>query len=307
EVGYEDDNIFWEETLENQKRTDIHCKDDVGDFVVVFEFKKPSVDNLEEHENQLKERYVLPYKVDYGVLYNGLELIFYKRQGNTMERIFRASTDDISNDRLNQIVSAIRKPDRSTTELDNVTEYMEKYQDEEDRLMLTNDIAREYFYENFQLDGDSVFGKLVVNTIRLFDDRKGESEFLESAYQFWKRSYAKELNKSQVPEDWEPLFDEAGISVGSKEDRYKFTFCLETAYALFTRLILTKSAEDYDFPGRGFSGILSRELNEDVWKRQNRNIPQPAYGNMSLKIIREMEKKLISSVFEEDIFYWWTE
>lgn len=305
ELGYEEENISWEATLENQKRTDVHVKDDVGGFVAVFECKKPSVDiTANEHERQLRERYVLPYKVDYGILYNGIELIFYKRQGHSMDRVFRVSADELDDQQLNQLVSALHKPDRSTTDLDSVTTYMDKYRDEADRLMLTDDVAREYFYENFQLDEDSVFGRLVVNTIKLFEDRHGKSDFLESAYQFWKRSYAKELNKKQIPDEWKPLFKQAGISAGKKEDRFKFTFCLETSYALFTRLILTKSAEDYDFPGAGFSDILRRQLEGAAWEGQ---IPQPGYGNMSLKIIRDMEAKLISSVFEEDIFYWWTE
>jgi len=304
ELGYEEDDISWEETLENQKRTDVHVKDDVGDFVAMFECKRPSVDITEdEHEQQLRERYVLPYKVDYGILYNGIELILYKRRGTEMTHEIRVSVDKLES-RLDYIVTAIRKPDRTTTELDNVTGYMDKYDDVDERLQLTDSIAREYFYENFQLDVDSVFGRLVVNTVRLFEDRHGKSDFLESVYQFWKRSYAKELTKSQVPDDWKSLFDEAGISTGSKEDRHTFMFCLETSYALFTRLILTKSAEDYDFPGDGFSAILRRQLEGAAWDGQ---IPQPGYGNMSLKIIREMEGKLISSVFEEDIFYWWTE
>lgn len=304
ELGYNSENIYWEEELGNQKRTDITCKDDIGDFVVVFEFKKPSIDNLEAHESQLRERYVLPYKSDYGILYNGLKFIFYERNGRELNEIFRASAQDLSGDKLDKVFQKIKKPDRSTTNLDEVVEYMEEYRDRDERLSLENRVARQYFYENFQLEEASVFGDLVVNTIRLFKDRQDESKFLRSAYEFWKNSYAKGLNKSQIPDGWKPLFDQSGLSTGSQEDRYIFTFCLETAYATFTRLILTKSAEDYGFPGAGFSSILRRKLEESAW---NGNVPQPGYANMSLEIIREMKGKLISSVFEEDIFYWWTE
>lgn len=304
ELRYTDENIYWEEGLENQKRTDITCKDDIGDFNVVFEFKKPSEDNLASHKSQLKNRYVVPYKAKYGVLYNGLKLIFYERQGNELNEVFRSSTNELEGNYLDGMFRRIKKPDRATTNLDEVVDYMEEYQDPEERLSLENQIAREYFYENFQLEEDSVFGNFVVNTVKLFNDRRDKSKFLRSAYQFWKRSYAKELNKSQIPDEWEPLFDKAGLSTGTKEDRLIFTFCLETAYATFTRLILTKSAEDYGFPGDGFSTILRRQLEDSAW---DGGVPQSGYANMSLKIIREMQGKLISSVFEEDIFYWWTE
>jgi len=83
------------------------------------------------------------------------------------------------------------------------------------------------------------------------------------------------------------------------------TFCLETAFALFMRLILTKACEDFNFPDARFSDFLENEIKKA--SRSNKDIAQSSYPKIAMEIIRDMQEKLITSVFEEDIFYWWTE
>jgi type I restriction-modification system DNA methylase subunit len=242
-----------------------------------------------------------PLKADYGMLYNGLEIIFFERVGNDYERLFKTSAENVSEEDLNKIVGLLEKPNYDTTDINKVSSYFEQFDDENERLSLVEEAAREHFFQNFQLNENSEFGNLLINTIKLFEEQKGSSTFLDSAYDFWKQSYAKK--PESVPAEWKPLMKEAGLSQG-KKDLYKFMFCLETAYAVFARLILAKSGEDYGFPDVEFREFIETE----VKRASKRNdINQSSYAKITQELIKNMQWRLVSSVFEEDIFYWWTE
>jgi len=51
--------------------------------------------------------------------------------------------------------------------------------------------------------------------------------------------------------------DKVGLEMND-ENLFKFMFCLESAYSLFTRLILAKACEDYKLPDIDFSGFKIR-------------------------------------------------
>ena len=300
-LGFEEEDIKVEETIKERKQTDIHCVDEYGNVVIVVEFKRPSETNLEKHRPQLWKRYMKPLKADYGILYNGLELIFYERIRDDYNEIFRTETEQISEERLKKLIQYLEKPEYETTDIDKVSKYFSKFDREEEMLSLKEEASREHFFQNFQLKENSEFGKLLANTIQLFEELKGKNTFLDSAYDFWKQSYAKK--PESVPDDWKPLMEKAGISK-KKEDLYKFMFCLETTYAIFARLILAKSGEDYGFPDIEFRQFIENEIKRASYRG---DISQASYAKITRELIRNMKRKLVSSVFEEDIFYWWTE
>ena len=91
----------------------------------------------------------------------------------------------------------------------------------------------------------------------LFDFELERSKFLKSAYNFWKVSYAKKPEK--VPENWRRIMDKVGLEMND-ENLFKFMFCLESAYSLFTRLILAKACEDYKLPDIDFSGFIKNQI-----------------------------------------------
>lgn len=306
-LGYEKNDIFFEERIATGKRTDIHCTDEFGDIVFVIEFKKPGVDDLGYFEDDLKEKYVDELKADYGLLYNGRELIFYERQQKRLLRRndISGGMSEIDEEMVSEGIRLLSKPDYGTTKIDNVLTYIDKFKPAEERLSLDTETSRGHFYESFRLKEDSLFSELVSSIINLFEQSRETSRFTKSAYEFWKRSYAKSLTKSQVPDHWAHVFEKAGLSPGKKEDRYLMTFALETAFALFMRLILTKSCEDYGFPDAHFSDLLENEVRRA--SRSDVDIAQSSYPKIATQIIRDMQEKLIASVFEEDIFYWWTE
>ncbi|MCJ7479055.1 MAG: N-6 DNA methylase, partial [Candidatus Nanohaloarchaeota archaeon QJJ-7] len=291
-----------EKTVKKGKRTDIHCTDDYGNVRFVVEFKKPSVQNLSQHKDQLWKRYMKPLRADYGILYNGLELIFYERVGDTAERQFKIQGDELGDEDVRELVGLLQKPEYDTQDIERVADYFEKFEDPQERLELVEEASREHFFQNFRLKEDSDFGNLLSSTIELFNYlQDNDNQFLQSAYDFWKRSYAKSPDK--VPDDWKPLMEEAGLG-DSEEDLYQFMFCLETAYAVFARLILAKSAEDYDFPDVRFKDFIEKEVRDASHRG---DIAQSAWASVTQKLIGDLRKRLVSSVFEEDIFYWWTE
>ncbi len=305
--GYLKNEVFYEERLVSGKRTDIHCTDEFGDVIFVIEFKKPSVENLDSFENDLWEKYVKPLKAKYGLLYNGNELIFYERQRNRLIRNNKISNSVENFDEIliSDLLNHLKKPDYGTTLIKNVKNYLEKFTDPDERLALEEEISREHFYESFRLCEGSIFSSLVCSIIDLFKDEREKLTFTESAYNFWKKSYAKSLTKDQVPNNWRPIFKETGLLISKEEDRYIVSFCLETAFALFMRLILTKACEDFGFPDASFSDFLENEIKKA--SRSNKDIAQSSYPKIAMEIVRDMQEKLIASVFEEDIFYWWTE
>jgi hypothetical protein len=240
------------------KRSDIVCLDDYGNVVFVVEFKKPSDSvELKEHFDQLWDRYVKPLRADFGALINGYELILYRRIGENNKLELHVNLSEISDKDCELILRLLKKPDYELTKVKDIINYMNKFSAPESRVFLTSDAAREHFFENFKLEEGSIFGELLKKMIKLFDYEYSRSKFLISAYDFWRKSYAKKPDK--IPESWKKLLKGAGMSTG-EEDLYKFMFCLETTYALFTRLILAKACEDYSFQGIDFSEFIETEI-----------------------------------------------
>lgn len=303
DLGYQEEDIHVETTVKGQKRTDIHVTDDYGNVILVIEFKKPNVRYLEEHFDQLWHRYMKPLKAKYGILYNGFELSFYERIRNNYEKMFGINILDLTSENISKIVKNIQKPEYDLTQITVVSEYLKEFEYSEEKLNLKDDASREHFFANFKLKKDSSFGDLLKSTIDLFNnmESKGEFGFFKSAYDFWKISYAKKPDKT--PKNWKPIMNECGLKSNQK-DLYKFMFCLETTYALFTRLILAKSAEDYQFADIRFVNFIETKIKDASFRG---DIPLASWAKITQDMISDMRSKLVSSVFEEDIFYWWTE
>ena len=178
--------------------------------------------------------------------------------------------------------------------------YFNKFSDQNERRALNTELARELFYKDFMLEEKTAFSGVVQGIIQLFDYQYGKSKFLTSAYDFWLKSYAKKPDK--IPKAWVNLLKDFGLS-NSRDDLNKFMFCLETSYALFTRLILAKACEDYNFPHIDFSEFMNTIR---AYSRRG-DIPLTAWGMLITKWIENLRESLVESIFEEDIFYWWTD
>ena len=96
--------------------------------------------------------------------------------------------------------------------------------------------------------------------------------------------------------------DKVGLEVNDDENLFKFMFCLESAYSLFTRLILAKACEDYKLPDIDFSGFIKNQIRNISFRG---DISLLAWAITTRDLIKSMKQKLVKSVFEGDIFYWW--
>jgi len=155
---------------------------------------------LEQDFAQLWERYVKPLRARYGVLTDGLELLVYERINSNSEEKLRLNLGEISIAQCEEIYDWLKKPGIKRTKINEVLRYFERFDNLEERINLSSEIAQRHFFDSFELKEGSIFADLVQKTIGLFNSELERSKFLKSAYNFWKVSYAKKPEK--VPENW---------------------------------------------------------------------------------------------------------
>ncbi|MFQ6121174.1 MAG: N-6 DNA methylase, partial [Methanosarcinales archaeon] len=177
-----------------------------------------------------------------------------------------------------------------------------EFQTKESRVNLSTETSQKHFFDNFELEVDSVFGNLLYSTINLFNCKYGVSPFLTGAYDFWKKSYG--IRPKDIPQKWKKIFENIGLNQYDTSDLCKFMFCLETSYAFFTHLVLIKACADYRFTGVDLFTFIKNEIENSS---RGNEIPIVSWATLSVKLIDTMQVRLIKSVFEEDVFYWWTD
>ena len=299
-LGYEGElkDVRFEKGVRG-KRSDLLAFDDYQNVVFVVEFKRPNEIDLEQDFAQLWERYVKPLRARYGVLTDGLELLIYEQINSNWERKLRVNLDEVTLSQCEELSELLKKPSIERTKINEVLRYFERFDKPEERVNLSSEIAQQHFFDSFELKEDSIFVNLVQKTIGLFDFELERSKFLKSAYNFWRISYAKKPER--VPENWRRIMDEIGLET-NEENLFKFMFCLESAYSLFTRLILAKACEDYKLPDIDFSGFIKNQIRNISFRG---DISLMAWAITTRDLIESMKQKLVKSVFEGDIFYWW--
>lgn len=302
-LGYEGDDVRYERAgVKGKKRTDLECFDDYRATRVVIEFKKPSDKKpLLTYEKKLWEDYVSPLRANYGVLYNGTELILFERVGANLSLKLHRKVEELTDAEARMVSDSLAKPVYRFEKLREVASYMRSHSAQQERRDLFGERVRSLFLEDFSLNDTSRFGKLLERTIQLFDHLYDESSFVSSAYDFWQRSYARKPEK--VPSNWRPILKSLGMSTKSS-DLDRFMFCLETAYALFTRLIVAKTAEDYEFPEVNLFTFLQADMQTREYKGE---ITAVGWGISLVGLMDRLRYDIVESIFEEDIFYWWTD
>jgi hypothetical protein len=299
-LGYEGElkDIRFEKGIRG-KRSDLLAFDDYQNVIFVVEFKRPTEIDVERDFAQLWERYVKPLRARYGVLTDGLELLIYERINSNWEQKLHVNLGVVALSQCEELSEWLKKPEIKRTRIEEVLRYFERFDKHEERVNLSSEIAQQHFFDSFELKGDSIFVNLLQKTIGLFDFELERSKFLKSAYNFWRISYAKKPEK--VPENWRRIMDKIGLET-NEENLFKFMFCLESAYSLFTRLILAKACEDYKLPYIEFSKFIKTEIERTSYRG---DITLLAWAVTTKNLIESMKQKLVKSVFEGDIFYWW--
>lgn len=280
-------------------RPDYFAKDKYGNTIFVVEFKKPSRDDdLASHKNQLWEQYVIPLRAKFGILTDGEELILYERVGrNRSDRKYRVQLDSVTDDQMADL-RQLDKPEYAFT----TTTEVESYFNTADMISVgelvdEEPVGRNEFLDTFRLERNTLFYEMLEQTYELIeyylDD--GDSTFPEDAFEFWQSYYASDPNWYDLPEEWREI-------AGSASNKHKVMFAVETVQSILGRLMLAKACEDYDFPGVS----ISDHVEEETINFRGR-IPPISHIHMGQGLMERMREELVESVFEQDIYYWWTE
>lgn len=290
ELGYKGAgyDLRSEFTLPDNRRPDYVTLDQNESVTAVYEFKTVSSD-LAPHENQLFH-YVNELKADYGVLTNGTEIRLYN--GDTHDLILAISSADASTSDAADLISALQKPEWDITNPQSVDRFLDNL----DEVELDGELGQEHFFDTFRLEEGSPFANLVTSMMDLLGELRDEqnAKFVEGAYDFWEASYASE--PSETPDSWEPFID-GGQSLRD------FMFCLESGHALLSRLLLAKATDDHEF----FPSDRGLRRYFDELGGFDGSIDLDAYPIAANGMIEDMRNQLVQSLFEDDIFIWWTD
>jgi len=271
-----------------KKIADYICLDDFHNIIFVIEAKKPLDNQIENYIGDLWDKYVIPLKSKYGILTNGITFIVYSRLSDlTSEKIFEFELDSVDSNICSKLSMVLNKPIYDILNIEKIRDYFNNVES----MYLTNETAKEYFYETYQLNKDSIFGYLVKDMLKLFDYSYDKSSFLQEVYDFWKKSLA--TKPEEIPESWKSFIKE-------KEEPYKLMFILETTHSFVGRMIIAKACQDLNFPMINISNYILNHI-----EQVRENIPPLGYPLVTIKLIKEMRDQLIYSIFEEDIFSWW--
>ena len=275
-------------TLPDERRPDYVTLDTNESVTAVYEFKAPGRD-LSEHTDQLFH-YVDVLKSDYGVLTNGQELRLYKRDGHA--HIATVSFIEVNHSNASDLAVALQKPEWDITDAGSVNEFLDAL----DAVSLEGELGQEHFFDTFRLEEGSPFADLVTGMMGLLQELRDEREakFVKGAFDFWKASYANVPD--DVPGSWGQFIDGNG-------DLHDFMFCLESGHALLGRLLLAKATEDHDF----FRDRRGLERYFDELGGFSGKIDLDAYPIAANGMIEDMRTQLVESLFEDDIFIWWTD
>ena len=279
-------------TLPNDRRPDYITLDTNEAITAVYEFKTTGRD-LPPHESQLFG-YMEYLRAEYGVLTNGEQLRLYRRGED--RAISVVSLETVTESEARDLLDALRKREFDLTDPTEVNQFLTDL----DPIPLGEqaELGQEHFFDTFRLEADSPFADLLTGMMDLLSELRDEREatFVKGAYDFWEATYASEPDN--IPDSWEPFID------GSESLR-DFMFCLESAHALLARLLLAKATEDHDFfVGTGYEGINGYFRGLQGF---GETINLDAFPIAADNLIDDMQAQLAESLFEDDIFIWWTD
>lgn len=265
---------------------------------VVVELKKP-IENLSDHEDQLFA-YMRDLKAPYGLLSNGKSLWLYEREGLNVRLISKHAAHDLAVDP--KPLEPLRKQHLEPTDFKQVKARFEEAKRE--GLVLTDieSVQAEQFLNTFDLTLGSPFGELVARTQTLLGELLESSDFVSGAYDFWKKTYARDPG-DELPKVWKEFLTTTG-----REDVYRFMFSLETAYLLTARLILAKAIQDHDREDRISTDHIAdgflKHLDTQKSGRSGK-LPEIAYLEATQNLFNGYAKTLFTSIYAQDLFDWW--
>ncbi|HLI35316.1 MAG TPA: N-6 DNA methylase [Terriglobia bacterium] len=300
ELGYEG---FGKDILAQRgklrKRYDVALTGFGGRVHAVIEFKKARSEPLRSFAAELNEKYVKPHLALFGVLTNGVDLVFYARANGEFTEQFAFTLAKATEDEAQKTENWLRKRKVQFELLESVLERLRFNLAQQLLISDTQSEPARIFFQMFQLRRESAFGRLVIALKELLPKTMDVSRFAKGSYEFWLKTYARQLKYKDVPESWKDfLGSKASIEIA------QFSFSLETAYTIVSRLMLAKAADDQGFPGVRFVPRIRESLNE--LSVHDRLRPEH-YREIVERSFRRASETVFSSIFLQDIFDWWFE
>jgi type I restriction-modification system DNA methylase subunit/uncharacterized protein (DUF433 family)/3-phenylpropionate/cinnamic acid dioxygenase small subunit len=288
---------IWAQRGKKRKRFDLALCVFGGRVKVVIELKKTAVSDLETFSEDLEIKYVVPQLAEYGAITNGVRFLLYKREGETLHKVCDFELIKATKEDADQLIETLKKESVELSELKEVENYLLRVLANPIYVTRPEDEGGKIFLQVFQLEPKSTFGKLTAAIVDLLKKLRHRSNFVDGSYEFWLKTYARELDQEKVPENWEGF-----LVFNAKDSLYNFAFAVETAYALLSRLMLAKAAHDFSFPGLPVTEMILSELGHGSARGQ---IKPEAYADVVIAIFDKSAKELFGSIFETDIFDWW--
>lgn len=278
---------------------DVRLVNEDGSIQCVVELKRPAED-LADHVSQLTG-YLDDLKAPYGLLSNGSDVWVFQRQRQSISRILATTAAALAEQP--EAVLQLSKQSVDLLELAQIRERLESAVEEGLELTDIAGLPAEHFFQTFRLFPDSAIGALVAASKCLLTELLERSSFVSGAYEFWSKTYARELSKDDVPTSWKPFLQDS-----SERDVSLLSYALETAYLLTARLMLAKVIQDHDRAGRltnrhlaaRFLVHLEHEAND-----RDSSVPPTAYLTATIELFNRYATSLFTSLYAQDVFDWW--
>lgn len=282
-----------------RKRFDVALTGFGGRVHAVIEFKKPSVGPLDSFRGELLEKYVNPHLAIYGVLTNGVEMLIYARTNGQFPEQLKFNLLETTEAQARDVANWLGK---QTVHLEMLESVLERLRYHRQNVLLISDPdseAARIFFQVFQLRPESAFGRLVLSLKNLLLKTTEASRFARGSYDFWLRTYARELTYKNIPASWREF-----LGSKNKAEIAQFSFALETAYSIISRLILAKAANDKGFPGVRFIPRLQESLSELAVRGK---LTPDKHREIVERCFTRAGEVLFATIFLQDIFDWWME
>ncbi|MGH9513566.1 MAG: Eco57I restriction-modification methylase domain-containing protein [Terriglobales bacterium] len=271
-----------------------------GRIRTVIEFKKPNLDRpLESYSDDLLEKYVRPHSATIGVLTDGVDLALYFKVNGDFAKQFEFRLSEVTESEARKLEDSIRK---RRVDLESLPSVLDWLKENRKGTLLISDSESEpakIFFQVFQLRPESVFGRLVLRLKEILPASIEASGFTRGSYEFWLKTYARELKLQDTPRSWRDF-----LLLTTAEEIARFSFALETAYTIVSRLILAKAGDDQRFPGVRFLPRLQESYSE--LSTRNR-LSAENHLEVIGRSFQRAGETLFHSIFSQDIFDWWFE
>jgi hypothetical protein len=283
----------------SSKRYDVALLGLGGRVRAVIEFKQYAAGELLTFQVELFEKYVKPHLSRIGALFNGREIIVFLREDDALEKVLQFELSSATEDDASRLHGYLKAQNIDFENLASVLALLDSNERDPLRVGDIDSEAAQIFFQVFQLREGSAFGRLIANLKFALPQMIQTNSFTRGCYEFWEKTFARELDVDDVPNTWKGF-----LIADTPVEIKQFSFALETAYTIVSRLMLAKAADDCGFPDVQFTPIIRSSINELSVRGK---IAPRQYLEVMRRSFERAGSHVFHSIFSQDIFDWWIE